>query len=90
MTSAALRKLGVEPAAEAASPGDREMVEAVIGQSPPATGAGSEAGSRRLSPGRATLDFCRASSLDCYFVEASIACPPRAEPEEPGRETVFA
>jgi len=32
VTSAALRKLGVEPAAEAASPSDREMVEAVIGQ----------------------------------------------------------
>jgi hypothetical protein len=29
VTSAALRKLGVEPAAEAASPGDEQMVEAV-------------------------------------------------------------
>lgn len=31
VTSGALRKLGVEPAAEAESPGDEEMVEAVVG-----------------------------------------------------------
>ncbi len=30
VTGAALRKLGIEPVAEAATPGDREMVEAVI------------------------------------------------------------